>query len=438
MENFCWEWDVLRDMTAHVDTGEPLPRELFDRMLAAKNFQSGLATRAPARVRRCSTCCCTRDVRARRRAGVRDRRRRCSTRCAREVAVVPRAPYDRFMHAFGHVFAGGYAAGYYSYKWAEVLSADAFSLFEELGVLYRVVRALLALGPQDSANTDARLPTQSVRICRACGAGHFDDQASLCHGCDAPLGDAEIVNHVFRIENVATQPAERITANDEERQRQGFELQTTFEWAVRDHVLDVRHRRGDRRRRCDRPPRLRSRRDHHATEQGPATARQSHAARLPDRPRLRLLGKERGRGRRADGSDGIAAAVDRAERAGSQERPSASSPPTGQLSQTALATVQHALLRGIEAVFQLEEGEILAEPMPNRDARSGFLLYEATEGGAGVLTRLVGEPDRLAEVACKALAIMHFDVEASRASRPMPGTARRCPDTPVWPPATAA
>jgi hypothetical protein len=77
-----------------------------------------------------------------------------------------------------------------------------------------------------------------------------------------------------------------------------------------------------------------------------------------------------------------------------------------------LTTVQHALLRGIEAVFQLEEGEILAEPMPQRDARTGFLFYEATEGGAGVLTRLVAEPERLAEVAREALAIMHFDLSS--------------------------
>ena len=96
------------------------------------------------------------------------------------------------------------------------------------------------------ATADARLPTKSVRICTSCGAGHFDDEASMCHACGASLGDAEIVNHIYRIENVATQPAERITANDEERQRQGFELQTTFEWAMRDHELDVRQGVGDR------------------------------------------------------------------------------------------------------------------------------------------------------------------------------------------------
>ena len=114
------------------------------------------------------------------------------------------------------------------------------SLVYHEGRAYRVVRALLSLSHQDAATPDTKLPTKSVRICKSCGAGHFNDQASLCHACGASLGDAEIVNHVYRIENVATQPAERISANDEERQRQGYELQTTFEWAVRDHVVDVR------------------------------------------------------------------------------------------------------------------------------------------------------------------------------------------------------
>jgi hypothetical protein len=85
-------------------------------------------------------------------------------------------------------------------------------------------------------------------------------------------------------------------------------------------------------------------------------------------------------------------------------------PAGGALTATTLATVQHALLRGIEAVFQLEEGEILAEPMPTRDNRKGFLLYEAAEGGAGVLTRLATETDSLPSVALRALEIMHFAV----------------------------
>ncbi|MGC3998043.1 MAG: hypothetical protein QM767_11350 [Anaeromyxobacter sp.] len=114
------------------------------------------------------------------------------------------------------------------------------SLVYHEGRAYRVVRALLSLSGLDATTPNAELPTKSVRICRSCGAGHFTPERSTCHGCGVSLGDAELVNHVFRIENVATQQAERITANDEERQRQGFELQTTFQWAERDGDVDVR------------------------------------------------------------------------------------------------------------------------------------------------------------------------------------------------------
>ncbi len=126
MENFCWEWDVLQHMTAHAETGAPLPRALYDKMIAAKNFQSGLqmlrqvefslfdmhlhfdhdpnGSKTVAEV--------LADVRHR-------------------VAVVVPPAFNRFQNSFSHIFAGGYAAGYYSYKWAEVLSADAYGAFEE-------------------------------------------------------------------------------------------------------------------------------------------------------------------------------------------------------------------------------------------------------------------------------------------------------------------
>jgi oligopeptidase A len=139
MENFTWEWDVLEHMTARADTGAPLPRELFDRMVAARNFQSGMATVRQLEFGLFDMLLHT--------AYDPDGGGQYATPQAvldavrREVAVVPKPPYDRFMHSFGHVFAGGYAAGYYSYKWAEVLSADAYSLFEEAGVLSPVAGA---------------------------------------------------------------------------------------------------------------------------------------------------------------------------------------------------------------------------------------------------------------------------------------------------------
>ena len=125
MENFCWEWDVLKHMTAHIDTGEPLPKTLFDKMLAAKNFQSGLQTLRQVEFAYfdmrlhndfdpngdSSALQLLNDIRA-------------------KIAVSVPPDYNRFPNNFSHIFAGGYAAGYYSYKWAEVLSADAYAMFE--------------------------------------------------------------------------------------------------------------------------------------------------------------------------------------------------------------------------------------------------------------------------------------------------------------------
>jgi len=128
MENFCWEWDVVKRLTAHVDSGEPLPRELFDKMVAAKNFQSGLQTLRQVEFSLF-------DMRLHAEPGNEQRIQQVLDEVRREVAVVVPPPFNRFQHAFSHIFAGGYSAGYYSYKWAEVLSADAWSAFEENGVL---------------------------------------------------------------------------------------------------------------------------------------------------------------------------------------------------------------------------------------------------------------------------------------------------------------
>ncbi len=124
MENFCWEWDVLKHMTAHVETGATLPRALYDKMIAAKNFQSGMQTLRQIEFALFDMLLHTEhdpagdfmpllaQVRA-------------------EVAVLQPPAWSRSAHTFSHIFAGGYAAGYYSYKWAEVLSADAYAAFEE-------------------------------------------------------------------------------------------------------------------------------------------------------------------------------------------------------------------------------------------------------------------------------------------------------------------
>ncbi len=125
MENFCWEWDHLQGMTAHVESGEPLPRALYEKMLAARNFQSGMAT-----VRQLEFGLFDMLLHSRF-DPTQDTVLALLDRVRDEVAVNRPPAWNRFPHQFSHIFAGGYAAGYYSYKWAEVLSADAYAAFEE-------------------------------------------------------------------------------------------------------------------------------------------------------------------------------------------------------------------------------------------------------------------------------------------------------------------
>jgi len=126
MENFCWEWDVLSGMTAHAETGAPLPRALYDKMIAAKNFQSGLQTLRQVEFGLFDLLLHSEFV-----PGADKDFMGLLAQVRREVAVLVPPEWNRFPHSFSHIFGGGYAAGYYSYKWAEVLSADAYEAFEE-------------------------------------------------------------------------------------------------------------------------------------------------------------------------------------------------------------------------------------------------------------------------------------------------------------------
>jgi oligopeptidase A len=141
MENFCWEWDVIRNMTARVDqlpltggqentpsnpSGSSIPRELFDKMLAAKNFQSGLQM-----LRQLEFALFDMHLHADFDPYGEKTAQQLLDEIRKQVAVIILPNFNRFPNSFSHIFGGGYAAGYYSYKWAEVLSADAYSLFEE-------------------------------------------------------------------------------------------------------------------------------------------------------------------------------------------------------------------------------------------------------------------------------------------------------------------
>ncbi len=132
MENFCWEWEVLEKMTAHAETGKPLPRELFEKILAAKNFQNGYMTLR-------QIVMSLTDWRLHASFDAKNAKDQAVLDLSRAIAdqfnVIPQPAISRWINTFSHIFAGGYAAGYYSYKWAEVLSADVYSAFEEAAKL---------------------------------------------------------------------------------------------------------------------------------------------------------------------------------------------------------------------------------------------------------------------------------------------------------------
>ena len=122
MENFCWEWDVVKNMTSHVDTGEHIPKELFDKMYTARNFHAGMGT-----VRQMEMSLLDMLLHM----NTSDDFMETQKAVRAEIAVLVPPEWVRTVHTFSHIFAGGYSAGYYSYKWAEVLSADVYAAFEE-------------------------------------------------------------------------------------------------------------------------------------------------------------------------------------------------------------------------------------------------------------------------------------------------------------------
>lgn len=286
------------------------------------------------------------------------------------------------------------------------------SLVYHEGRAYRVVRARIALSSADQATAGGTLPTQAVRVCAGCGAAHFEAHWNTCHACGRSLLDAQPINGLYRIENVDTEPTERITANDEERQRQAFELQTTFQWAVRDRHIDARNVRAA----DDEGDIVLLRYGPGATitriNKGLRRRREQNRFGFFINPRTGWWSKEDtdddtgGNG----GPDPDHTQPQRIVPYVQDHKNALLLQPEGGFEDRTIATLQHALKRGIEACYQLEASELLAESLPDAKHRTGVLFYEATEGGAGVLTRLVSEPTALAQVARLALNIMHYDV----------------------------
>lgn len=297
------------------------------------------------------------------------------------------------------------------------------SLIYHEGRMYRVVRAKLNVGSSDHVSSNSTLGTVSALVCSQCGYGHLGDEngsaplENRCENCDALLTESDWVNQLYRIETVETLPVERISINDEERQRQGFELQTTYRFL----------------------PGI-------TGEQQKQVAKVIHndetLCEITYSPAARIWRINRGWRRRKDKNQlgfyinpitGVWSKQDdpnQDEDGGKDEAlldkvPNqrivpfvedhrnvlilTPNPSPAPLSTEAMATLQSALKRGIEQTFQIEEAELVVEPLPNGDDRLALLFYEAAEGGAGVLTRLISEPTSLALVAKAALNVMHFD-----------------------------
>jgi hypothetical protein len=278
------------------------------------------------------------------------------------------------------------------------------SLIYHEGRAYRVWRAKLPPGVR--AEGDERLATEILHICDECGAAHREEP-ERCHACGASMGGVHPVRNVLRIDNVETLPAERITANDEDRQRRGFEIQTVFSWPWRDGrkdvtasiagdaegpIMSLAYASGATISRLNKGLRRRKDKSIFGFAIDPASGRWTGSKEEGDDDEPDKPAKQRVVPIVQDNKNALLLRL-----------------PAPAPSDTAMATLQHALARGLEIVFQLEEGEVLTEPVPTRDRRRAILLFEATEGGAGVLGRLTGDPQALSRVARKALELMHFE-----------------------------
>ena len=264
------------------------------------------------------------------------------------------------------------------------------SLIYHEGRAYRVMKAKLP--PEVRTGDGAELATRDIFICSNCGACH-DGEVERCHACNTPMAGEVPVQRTLRIDNVEAAPVERITANDEERVRQGFDIQTVFSWPKRDGRIQIIEADF----RCDDASILKLQYANSAEisriNKGLKRRANQTVFGFYIDPRSGYWAKSNDEDPDVDVPPDVVRPVRIVPIVRDHKNallfrfsdPLAYAPET-------IATVQHAIMRGIEVVFQLEEGEILGEPLPARDNRRAVLAYEATEGGAGVLSRLVEDP----------------------------------------------
>lgn len=281
------------------------------------------------------------------------------------------------------------------------------SLIYHEGRAYRVMKAKLP--PELRTGDGSALATKDIYICPNCGACH-EAEVERCHACNTPMAGQIPIKDTLRIDNVEAAPADRITANDEERVRQGFDIQTVFSWPRQDGRLQIT----EADLLCEGSPILSLQYANSAEisrmNKGLKRRREQTICGFNIDPRSGYWAKSEDEDPDVDVPPDFVKPVRIVPIV--RDRKNALllrfKDPQNHAPET-IATVQHALMRGIEVVFQLEEGEILGEPLPARDDRRAILTYEATEGGAGVLSQLIEDPGALTKVAREALVLMHYN-----------------------------
>ena len=285
------------------------------------------------------------------------------------------------------------------------------SIIYHEGSTYRVRRIILTVRDEASAIPSAKLPVQAARICPACGYGHFGEQkdSARCANCDVLLTGGRSVSNLYRIEQVATRRATRITSDEEERQRQGYEMITTLRFAAEngkpcfegvvlkeqgEQLLELKYGPAATIWRINLGWRRREQKSIYGFSVDANTGEWTKDAQAPTDAE----------------DDGVqdGKTIERITPFVEDTRNVLVVQPPTDLPTATITSLQYALKRGIEQEFQLEEVELAAEPLPDQNNRAAILFYEAAEGGAGVLTRLTNDPDALARVARQALHICHF------------------------------
>ena len=285
------------------------------------------------------------------------------------------------------------------------------SIIYHEGSTYRVRRIILTVRDEASAILSAKLPVQTACICPACGYGHFGEQkdSERCTNCDALLAGGRSVSNLYRIEQVATRRAMRITSDEEERQRQGYEMITTLRFAAENGKP------------CFESVALKEQGEQLLQlKYGPAATiwRINLGWRRRDQKSIYGFSVDANTGEWTKDPQAPTDAEDDGVKDGKtieritpfveDTRNVLVVQPQTELPAEAMISLQYALKRGIEQEFQLEEAELAAEPLPDQNNRAAILFYEAAEGGAGVLTRLTNDPSAMARVARCALQIGHF------------------------------